>query len=99
MTLYFSGTRGTDVETRITNTINQDRDFPVEKTPQNDGQEGIEANIPRISSTTNRLHLEQKKLSGTARRRLQEQPEEDYFGRRRRRQLVKLILIQGAKMT
>ena len=30
----------------------------------------IEANIPRVASNTNRLHLEQKKLSGAARRRL-----------------------------
>ena len=60
------------METRTTDTINLDEDSPVERTPQRDGQKGIEANIPRVASTTNRLHLEQTKLSGAARRLLRE---------------------------
>ena len=45
-------------------------DSPVERNLQRDGQEGVEVNIPRVASTIKRLHLEQKKLSGVARRRL-----------------------------
>jgi len=52
------------------NTINQDGDSPVERNLQSDGQETNEANMPRVASTINMLHLEQNKLSEAARRRL-----------------------------
>ena len=48
----------------------RDRDSLVERNPQRDGQEGVAANILRVTSTTKRLHLEQMKLSGAARTRL-----------------------------
>ena len=50
--------------------LKQDGDSLVERHPQRDGQEGVEANIPGVASTIKRLHLEQKKLSGAARTRL-----------------------------
>jgi hypothetical protein len=37
-----------------------DADSPVERNPQRVGQEGVEANIPRVVSTIKRLHLEQR---------------------------------------
>ena len=40
-----------------TNTLKRDGDSPVERNSQSDGQEGVEANIPRVASTINRLHL------------------------------------------
>jgi hypothetical protein len=51
--LLFSGTRGTEMETRKTNTIKQDRDSLVERNPQSLGQEGVEANIPRVALSIN----------------------------------------------
>jgi len=47
-----------------------DGDSPIERNPQRDGQEGVQANIPRVASTIKSLHLEQKKLSEAARTRL-----------------------------
>ena len=58
------------MKTRTTKTTNQDGDSPVERNPQSDRQEGAKANIPLVASPINRLHLEQKKLSGAARKRL-----------------------------
>ena len=54
--------------------IKQKRDVgsPIKRNLQRDGQEGIEANIPRVAFTIKRLHLEQKGGS-------QEQPGQDYF--------------------
>ena len=45
-----------------------DGDSPVDRTPHRNGQEGVEAIIPRVAVTINRLHLEQMKLLGAARR-------------------------------
>ena len=42
----------------------------MRETSREKGQEGVEAYIPRVTSTIKRLHLEQKKLSGAARTRL-----------------------------
>jgi hypothetical protein len=48
----------------------RDRDSPAERNPQRDGQEGVEASIPRVASTIKRLHQEQKNHSGAARTRI-----------------------------
>ena len=50
--------------------IKQKRDWDslVERNLQRDGQEGVDANIPRVASTIIRLNLEQKKLPGVERR-------------------------------
>ena len=62
---------GPKMETEIKQKIIKwDTDSPVERNPQKDGQEGVEANIPRVASTINRLQQEQKKLSGAVKRKL-----------------------------
>ena len=61
------------METRTTKTKNQEWDSPVERNLQSDGQEGVKANIPHVAPTINRLHLEQKKLSGARRKLLREE--------------------------
>ena len=58
------------MESEKTKKRKRDRDSPVERNPQRDGKEGVEANMPRVASTIKRLHLEKKKLSGAARTRL-----------------------------
>ena len=58
------------MESEKTQKRKRDGDSPVERNSQRDGQEEVEDNIPRITSTIKRLHLEPKKLSGAARTRL-----------------------------
>ena len=48
----------------------RDEDSPVERNPQRDEQKGVYANMPRVASIIERLHLEQDKLSGAPRTRL-----------------------------